>query len=226
MPARAIRATRAIPLLGLPGPAAVRRAGAAIAAAGRRPGSGRGPVQRLRLPGAASRAELLAAPVPRLRLLVRCRCTCCCGCSYGRPFWRSLGWVRPRAGLLARSRVRRPGAGARGRASSAWLLQTPDIDTPMKDLLTRPLLGAAGRAVRHHARPAVRGAGVPRLPAAAAGALAGRGGRASLLAALPFALLHGPQYAWSLAARPADHAGRRGVRLDAPADRFHRRRDA
>ena len=43
-------------------------------------------------------------------------------------------------------------------------------------------------------RPAVRRAGVPRFPAAAAGAQPGRGAGGILLAAIPFGLLHFPEY--------------------------------
>ena len=76
---------------------------------------------------------------------------CCSKLHYGRPFWHSLGWVRTRPGearepfsygfvLAFASRAHR------GRCSAR-----PISQTPMKELLSRPQLGAADRGIRRHA---------------------------------------------------------------------------
>lgn len=113
---------------------------------------------------------------------------------YDQPFWESLGWVR--AGEDVWRRVGFGVALALAVGILGALLRTPDLDMPMKRLLSdRTAVLMVGLAAVT-AGPvceeiAFRGFLMPLLmrslgPAAAI-----------ILSALPFALLHGPQYAWS-----------------------------
>lgn len=114
--------------------------------------------------------------------------------KYGRPFWQSLGWVRGSEqfwrwlgwGALLAIAVSIAGS----------LLRTPDLDMPMKHLLSDRtsvlLIGVAAATVGPVCEEiAFRGFLMPLL-VRSMGALLG-----IVLSALPFALLHGPQYAWS-----------------------------
>ncbi len=113
---------------------------------------------------------------------------------YNRPFWHSLGWVYPRRGALA-SILSGPViafvVGALG-----LLLHTPHKELPIQKLIEGPLgmtlfgvfsilLGPVSEEL------AFRGFLMP-LAVRSLGVLPG-----ILLAALPFALLHGPEYAWT-----------------------------
>lgn len=114
--------------------------------------------------------------------------------KYGRPFWGSLGWVRPAGGIS-----RYAGWGvvlAFGVALAGVLLRTPDLDMPIKRLLTDPLsivlLGVAASTVGPLCEElAFRGFFLPLLVRS----LGPVGG--ILLTSAPFALLHGQQYGWS-----------------------------
>lgn len=113
---------------------------------------------------------------------------------YDRPFWSSLGWVRPRAGLWT-SVIGGP-ALALLVASLGVVLQTPEIQMPIKDLFTDRFSIALVAVFATTLGPlceelAFRGFLLP-LVARSLGPAAG-----VLIAALPFAILHGPQYSWS-----------------------------
>jgi hypothetical protein len=113
---------------------------------------------------------------------------------YNRPFWESLGWVFPSRGLMA-SLLGGPvvalTVGALG-----MLLKTPQRDMPILRLLDGPVgialfglfsvvLGPATEelAFRGFLMPlAIRSLGVA---------------PGIVLSALPFAVLHGPEYAWT-----------------------------
>ncbi len=113
---------------------------------------------------------------------------------YDRPFWQSLAWFWPQRGFL-RSVVQGPMLAF----AVAWLgvfLKTPAIEMPFQKLLSDPvsiaLIGIFATTVGPLCEElAFRGFLMPML-GRKFGQWAG-----ILLAALPFALLHGPQYAWS-----------------------------
>jgi membrane protease YdiL (CAAX protease family) len=114
--------------------------------------------------------------------------------KYGHPFWASMAWVvrGPDVawGLFAGPAV------ALSVAVLGVLLHTPDIDMPMKELLQSRssvlLMGFFAVTLGPFCEElAFRGFLMPLL-ARTFGNLA-----AIVLSALPFALLHGPQYAWS-----------------------------
>jgi membrane protease YdiL (CAAX protease family) len=113
---------------------------------------------------------------------------------YGKPFWTSLGWVSPPRGLALYIIL---GAGlAIGVALLGAALRTPDVAMPMKELLqdsaSLVLVGAFAVSLGPLCEElAFRGFILP-LVARSLGAVAG-----ILLTAAGFALLHGPQYAWS-----------------------------
>lgn len=114
--------------------------------------------------------------------------------KYGQPFWSSLGWVR--FGEQFTSRLMTGVALAFGIAIAGALLRTPDIDMPMKRLLSDPLsialIGITAATIGPVCEEiAFRGFLMPLL-IRTLGAPAG-----ILLSAVPFALLHGPQYGWS-----------------------------
>jgi hypothetical protein len=113
---------------------------------------------------------------------------------YDRPFWASLGWTRPRTelsllvlgGPLLALLV----------ASLGVALRTPEINMPIRELLTDRrsilLVGFFATTLGPLCEElAFRGFLLP-LVARSLGRLAG-----VVIAALPFAVLHGPQYAWS-----------------------------
>jgi membrane protease YdiL (CAAX protease family) len=114
--------------------------------------------------------------------------------KYDRPFWESLGWVFPQRGVLASlfaGPVVALTVGALG-----LLLKTPQKQMPLLKLIDGPfgmlmfglfsvVLGPVTEEL------AFRGFLMP-LAIRSMGALPG-----ILLAALPFAVLHGPEYAWT-----------------------------
>lgn len=114
--------------------------------------------------------------------------------KYDRPFWESLGWVR-----FGERFLRRAGAGALlalGLAVAGAVLRTPDLDMPMKRLLSDRtsvlLVGLAAATIGPVCEELIfRGFLLPLL-VRSLGPWPG-----VVLSALPFAVLHGPQYAWS-----------------------------
>lgn len=114
--------------------------------------------------------------------------------KYDRPFWESLGWVR-----FGERFGRRAGSGALlalGLAVAGALLRTPDLDMPMKRLLSDRtsllLVGLAAATLGPVCEELIfRGFLLPLL-VRSLGQWPG-----IVLSALPFAVLHGPQYAWS-----------------------------
>jgi hypothetical protein len=114
--------------------------------------------------------------------------------KYGCPFWESLGWVRFLDRLPQHLVTGVALAFAIGILGA--LLQTPDLDTPMKRLLSDRasiiLVGLAAATVGPLCEElAFRGFVQPIL-VRWLGPVPG-----IILTALPFALLHGPEYAWS-----------------------------
>jgi len=114
--------------------------------------------------------------------------------KYDRPFWASLGWVRPWESLVPRAAA--GVALAFGIALAGALLKTPDIDMPMKELLkdnlSLVLVGISAATLGPvFEELAFRGFLMPLL-VRSLGAVPG-----IVMSALPFALLHGPQYSWS-----------------------------
>jgi len=114
--------------------------------------------------------------------------------KYHRPFWLSLGWrppgVSPLVYLLA-GPLLAIGVGVLG-----VLLQTPDINSPLKELLSDRtsliLVGIFAATLGPLCEElAFRGFLLPLL-IRSFGVAPG-----ILLSALPFGLLHGPEYAWS-----------------------------
>jgi hypothetical protein len=114
--------------------------------------------------------------------------------KYDRPFWESLGWVH-----FGERFWRRVGSGALlalGLAVAGALLRTPDLDMPMKHLLSDRtsvlLVGLAAATLGPACEELIfRGFLMPLL-IRSLGPWPG-----IVFSALPFALLHGPQYAWS-----------------------------
>ncbi|MGC9971484.1 MAG: type II CAAX endopeptidase family protein [Bryobacteraceae bacterium] len=113
---------------------------------------------------------------------------------YGRPFWRSLAWLRPPRGLWDSA-----GWGlllALAAILLGVLLRPPEIKTPLDDLLqdraSLMLIGVFGVTLGPLCEELMfRGFLMPLL-VRSFGALTG-----VLAAAIPFALLHGFQYAWN-----------------------------
>jgi uncharacterized protein len=153
----------------------------------------RGLFYLLALPGRGKAPELLAAQFLAylfwfacLYLLLRLR--------YDHPFWESLGWVR--AGEYVWRQIGFGVAAAVVISIAGMLLRTPDLDMPMKHLMSDRtavlLVGLAAITVGPICEElAFRGFLMPLL-VRSLGPVA-----AIVLSALPFALLHGPQYAWS-----------------------------
>jgi len=113
---------------------------------------------------------------------------------YHRPFWRSLGWTWPRRWMLA-SLFAGPIL-ALGVVLVGVALRTPEVDMPMKQLMrdrfSMLLVGLFAVTLGPLCEElAFRGFLFPLL-ARSLGPVP-----AIVLSALPFALLHGPQYAWS-----------------------------
>ncbi len=114
--------------------------------------------------------------------------------KHGRPFWKSLGWVRFRDRFL--QHVASGVALALAIGLLGALLRTPDLDTPMKRLLSDRfsvlLVGVAAATLGPLCEElAFRGFLQPLLVRSLGPA------PGIVLTALPFALLHGPEYAWS-----------------------------
>lgn len=113
---------------------------------------------------------------------------------YQRPFWRSLAWFWPHQGFL-----RSVAQGPMLAFAVAWIglfLKTPAVEMPFQKLLTDPisiaLLGIFATTIGPLCEElAFRGFLMPML-GRRFGQWAG-----ILMAAVPFALLHGPQYGWS-----------------------------
>jgi len=137
--------------------------------------------------------------------------------EYERPFWRSLGWTRASIPFLWNVIC---GMGAAfAVAMMSFLIHTPNVSTPLTDMM-QDRTSVILLATFESRSPAVRRTGVPRFPAAAAGAQPGRGpghsgGRDSVRAAAF------PGIRQLVAPRRADRAGGRVLRMDAPGDRFH-----
>jgi membrane protease YdiL (CAAX protease family) len=114
--------------------------------------------------------------------------------QYDRRFWRSMGFVRSRVSMRATVAA---GLGlAMVVALLGGLLRTPDIQTPLKDLLsTRTavlLIGVVSVTVGPLAEELAFRGFVQPLLVRSLGPFAG-----IWLAALPFGLLHLEEYAWS-----------------------------
>jgi uncharacterized protein len=113
---------------------------------------------------------------------------------YGRPFWRSLAWVRPPRGLWDSA-----GWGlllALAAIVLSVVLRPPEIKTPLEELLRDPaslmLIGVFGVTLGPLCEELMfRGFLMPLL-VRSFGAVAG-----VLAAAAPFALLHGYEYSWN-----------------------------
>jgi hypothetical protein len=145
------------------------------------------------LPGTGKAPQLLSAQFLAyalwfgfLYLILRMKYDC--------PFWKSLGWVRFRERFW--QHVVSGVALALAVGMLGVLLRTPDLDTPMKHLLSDRLsvilIGVAAATVGPLCEElAFRGFVQPIL-VRSLGAAPG-----IVLTALPFALLHGPEYAWS-----------------------------
>ncbi len=113
---------------------------------------------------------------------------------YGRPFWRSMAWLRPPGGYIASF-----GWGlllALGAILLGAILRPPEIKTPLEELMKDPaslmLVGIFAVTLGPLCEElAFRGFLMP-LAVRTFGVIAG-----ILLAATPFTLLHGFEYAWS-----------------------------
>jgi membrane protease YdiL (CAAX protease family) len=113
---------------------------------------------------------------------------------YGKPFWASLGWGAP-PGAISRGLLLGPVL-ALSIALLGHLLRTPDMHVPMMDLLDSPeaiaLVGIFAVTLGPFCEELIfRGFLMPLLARTFGSLLA------IVIAATPFALLHGPQYAWS-----------------------------
>jgi hypothetical protein len=114
---------------------------------------------------------------------------------YDRPFWRSLGWVMPEQGVLLSAAVWGPLV-AIGISVLGVVLRTPEMDMPIKRFLSGReaiiLVAIFGSTLGPLCEELFfRGLLMP-LVVRSLGQIAG-----IVVAALPFALLHGPQYGWS-----------------------------
>jgi membrane protease YdiL (CAAX protease family) len=113
---------------------------------------------------------------------------------YGRPFWRSLAWVRPQTPL--RRYLAAGVALALAVAVLGALLRTPDIDMPIKHLLrdktSLALVGFFAVTLGPLCEELIFRGFLQPLLTRTFGA-----GVAIVLTALVFAVPHGPQYAWS-----------------------------
>lgn len=114
--------------------------------------------------------------------------------KYDRPFWRSLGFLRPPGGY-SRDLFVGPLL-ALGVALGGVVLRTPDVDNPMTQLLKDPvsivLVGLFAVTLGPLCEELIFRGFLQPLLQRTFGTVAGIFG-ASLL----FSLLHGPQYAWS-----------------------------
>ena len=114
--------------------------------------------------------------------------------KYGRPFWSSLGFLRPPGGF-SRETVTGPLL-ALAVALGGVVLRTPDIDNPMTMLLKDPvsiaLVGLFAVTLGPLCEELIFRGFLQPLLQRTFGAIAGIFGASFL-----FALLHGPQYGWS-----------------------------
>jgi uncharacterized protein len=112
---------------------------------------------------------------------------------YGRPFWKSLAWIAPRRGM--------PICAFGGPFLAVCisilgvLMRTPNVDTPMRELLSDPrsllLVGTFAITLGPLCEElAFRGFMLPLLTRSF-GTVVG-----IVLTAIPFGLLHGQQYGW------------------------------
>ncbi|MEP7362911.1 MAG: type II CAAX endopeptidase family protein [Acidobacteriota bacterium] len=113
---------------------------------------------------------------------------------YNRPFWSSLSWFSSKRGI-ALCMMLGP-AVALGLAIAGVLLKAPDTPTPMNDLMRDRssvfALGVFATTLGPLCEElAFRGFILPLLARTFGSTVA------IVVAALPFALLHGPQYSWS-----------------------------
>lgn len=113
---------------------------------------------------------------------------------YGKSFWRSLAWVGPSSPMVLYAAA--GPALAVGIALAGVALRTPEIEMPMKVLLGDPvsliLVGIFAVTIGPVCEElAFRGFLLPLL-ARSLGAVAG-----VVLTGVLFALMHGPEYAWS-----------------------------
>ncbi|MEZ5398058.1 MAG: type II CAAX endopeptidase family protein [Bryobacteraceae bacterium] len=113
---------------------------------------------------------------------------------YQRPFWESLNWSAP-AGAIGRSLLLGPPL-AIGVSAMAALMGEPQVEMPIRELLGDPmsifLVGLFAVTLGPVCEELTfRGFLLPLLSRTFGTALG------ILIAALPFALLHGPQYGWS-----------------------------
>ena len=114
---------------------------------------------------------------------------------YGRPFWRSLGWTMPAPSVLVSCAAWGPVL-AIVASVLGYVLRTPNMDMPIKQFLRDRqsifLVGLFASTLGPICEELIfRGFVLPLL----ARSLGGAAG--VVAAALPFALLHGPQYSWS-----------------------------
>jgi len=113
---------------------------------------------------------------------------------YGRPFWQSLRWSPP--GLSTSAVVSSGVAMAFGVMLVSLLMRTPDIDTPLKALLSDPvsvaLVAALGTTIGPLCEEVVFRGFLQPLLVRSFGV-----GPGILLAAAPFGLLHLPEYGYS-----------------------------
>ncbi|HLY16532.1 MAG TPA: type II CAAX endopeptidase family protein [Bryobacteraceae bacterium] len=113
---------------------------------------------------------------------------------YGRPFWRSLGWIP--ATVTNSFAASRGVLAAVGVVAGSLLLRTPDIDSPMKKLLSDPksivLLAVLGTTLAPMCEEILFRGFLQPLLVRSLGAVGG-----VLLAAVPFGLLHLQEYGYS-----------------------------
>lgn len=113
---------------------------------------------------------------------------------YNTPFWRAMHWTMPARSILPSLGL---GAGLSiAVAATAVLLRTPQIDSTLEELLRDPIsiivVGFFATTLGPLCEELIfRGFVLPLL-VRSLGALGG-----ILLTAIPFALMHGPQYHWS-----------------------------
>jgi uncharacterized protein len=114
---------------------------------------------------------------------------------YDRPFWRSLGWTMPSRAVLVSSLAWGPVL-AIVASVLGILMRTPNLDMPIKQFLSDResifLMGLFASTLGPVCEELIfRGFVLPLL-VRSLGVMTG-----VVATALPFALLHGPQYSWS-----------------------------
>jgi uncharacterized protein len=114
---------------------------------------------------------------------------------YGRPFWQSLGWVVPARDVLLTSSAWGPVL-AVGVSALGLVLRTPEMDMPIKQFLRGReaiiLVAIFGSTLGPLCEEVFFRGFLQPLVVRSLGMIPG-----IVVAALPFALLHGPQYGWS-----------------------------